>query len=169
MMKFFMLLFFSCVQIFAFNAEYKSFSSDFTQNIRSINSNIIYKGKFVLTQNEAFWSYEKPNNKQIFINAKEVVILEPDLEQVTYSSLKDIPNLSQIFKKAKQISSTQYQAKYQQTTYDIRLENDEIKSIAYKDDLDNEVLIILHNQKRDIPIDKSLFKPKIPAHYDILR
>lgn len=168
-MKVFVLLLFFAVQVFAFNADYTSFSSDFTQSVKSINSSINYKGKFIITKNEAFWDYQSPNKKQIFINASEVIVLEPDLEQATFTTLKDIPNLSQIFKKAKQISSSSYEARYQQITYHIGIENDEVKSIAYKDELDNEVLITLHNQKRDILVNKSLFKPKIPAHYDILR
>ncbi|TQR61084.1 LolA-like outer membrane lipoprotein chaperone [Campylobacter troglodytis] len=157
------------LQLFAFDLNYKSFASDFVQTVRSINSSISYEGSFVLTQNEAFWQYKKPNNKQIFIRKNEVIILEPSLEQATVSSLNELPNLSQIFKQAKKISKDHYEAKYQQIIYKIELQNEEIKSIAYKDELDNEVLILLANQKRNVAINKELFSPKIPPHYDLIR
>lgn len=168
-MRILAVLLFVCVQIFAFSAEYKSFSSDFTQRIRSMNSTINYKGNFIITQKEAFWNYKQPNKKQIFINNTQVVVLEPDLAQATYSKLDDTPNLTQIFKQAKKISATKYEAKYQKITYTITLEKDEIKTIAYKDDLGNDVLITLNNQKRNTAINKALFTPKIPPNYDIVR
>lgn len=156
-------------QILAFNAEYSSFSSNFTQSIKSLNSTISYSGNFIITQNEAFWNYTSPSKKQIFINGKQVVVVEPDLQQATYSTLQDIPNLTQIFQKARKISPTQYEASYQGTKYTIRLENDEVKSIAYRDNLDNDVFITLSSQKRNQSVNKSRFTPKIPAGYDIIR
>lgn len=154
---------------FAFNAEYTSFSSDFTQSIRSLNSTISYRGNFIITQSEAFWNYTSPSKKQIFINNKQVVVVEPELKQATYSTLHDIPNLTQIFQSARKISSTHYEASYQGTKYTIKLENDEVKSIAYRDNLDNDVLITLSSQKRNAAVNKSRFTPKIPAGYDIIR
>ncbi|KGI55116.1 membrane protein, partial [Campylobacter sp. MIT 97-5078] len=62
-----------------------------------------------------------------------------------------------------------YIAKYEQITYTIKLKNDEISSISYKDDLDNKVLIELSNQKRNTLINEEIFKVKIPANFDILR
>ena len=111
-MRFLVLLLLFCGQIFAFNAEYKSFSSDFTQKIRSMNSTINYTGNFVITQKEAFWNYKSPAKKQIFINNTQVVVLEPDLAQATYSKLSDTPNLTQIFKQAKKIATDKYKTKY---------------------------------------------------------
>lgn len=168
-MRIFVFLLFSCVQIFAFNTDYKSFSSDFTQRIRSMNSTITYKGNFIITKKEAFWNYKQPNKKQIFINNTQVVVLEPDLAQATYSTLNDTPNLTQIFQQAKKVSATKYEAKYQKTDYTISLENDEVKTISYKDELGNDVLITLQNQKRNTPINKSLFNPKIPPNYDVIK
>lgn len=110
-MRFLVLLLLFCGQIFAFNAEYKSFSSDFTQKIRSMNSTINYTGNFVITQKEAFWNYKSPAKKQIFINNTQVVVLEPDLAQATYSKLSDTPNLTQIFKQAKKNRHRQIRSK----------------------------------------------------------
>ena len=156
-------------QIFAFDVNYKSFSSDFTQRVRSLNSTITYRGNFIITQKEAFWNYATPAKKQIFINGTQVVILEPELAQATYTSLSDTPNLSQIFKTAKKISATKYEAKYQKTTYTIGITNNEVKTIAYKDELDNDVLITLNNQKRNVAVNKGLFNPKIPPNFDIVK
>ncbi len=152
-----------------FNAEYKSFSSDFTQRVSSLNSAITYRGNFIITQKEAYWNYRTPAKKQIFVNGTQVVILEPELTQATYTSLSDTPNLSEIFKSAKKISPTKYEAKYQKTTYTITLANDEVKSIAYKDELGNDILITLQNQKRNVAVNKGLFNPKIPPNFDIVR
>lgn len=168
-MRFLVLLLLFCGQIFAFNAEYKSFSSDFTQKIRSMNSTINYTGNFVITQKEAFWNYKSPAKKQIFINNTQVVVLEPDLAQATYSKLSDTPNLTQIFKQAKKIAIDKYEAKYQKITYTITIVGNEVKSIAYKDELDNDVIITLQNQRRNVPINKAIFTPKIPPNFDIVR
>ncbi|NDJ27453.1 outer membrane lipoprotein chaperone LolA [Campylobacter sp. MIT 12-8780] len=153
----------------AFDINYKNFSSDFVQSVENAHSKIDYKGSFIITQTKAFWDYKEPNNKQIFINNQELVILEPDLEQAIISTLDKVPNLSEIFKSAKRQDGQTYIAKYEQITYTIKLKNDEISSISYKDDLDNKVLIELSNQKRDTLINEEIFKVKIPANFDILR
>lgn len=168
MKKMIILALFACFA-FGFDTNFKTFSSDFVQSVSNAQSKIDYTGSFVLTQDKAFWDYKTPNNKQIYIKNKDIIILEPDLEQAILSKLDQIPNLSEIFKNAKKQDESTYSAKYQQILYTIKLENGEISSISYKDDLDNSVTIKLFHQKRDFALDESVFEAKIPSHYDILK
>ncbi|WP_297193469.1 LolA-like outer membrane lipoprotein chaperone [uncultured Campylobacter sp.] len=168
-MKNFFLLAILALNLFAFDTNFKTFKSDFTQTVKSINSSINYEGYFVLTPSKAFWSYERPTNKQIYINNKDVTIIENDLEQVIYTSLDKIPNLSIIFKNAKKKSDTEYETQYDGILYKIILQNDEIKQVSYKDDFDNTVIIELKNQQRNISLNNDIFKARIPSNYDVLK
>ncbi|MCH5336784.1 MAG: outer membrane lipoprotein chaperone LolA, partial [Campylobacter sp.] len=146
-----------------------NFSSDFTQNVSSKNSKITYSGHFVLTQDKAFWSYEKPAKKEIYINKNQITIVEHDLEQVIFSSLDKIPNLNEIFKLAKKIAPNELEAKYENVKYKIFLENNEVKSISYQDEFENDILITLFKQKKNTSINEAIFTPKIPKNYDLVR
>ncbi|WP_185900182.1 LolA-like outer membrane lipoprotein chaperone [Campylobacter sp. MIT 99-7217] len=168
-MKFLGFLLFFCVSLWGFEADYKSFSSDFTQIVSNKNSKISYKGKLIITQNKAFWSYEEPTQKQIYIKNQNITIVEPDLEQVILTKLEKVPNLTQIFKNAKQNKQGLYEANYEGVRYIVKLENDEVQSISYQDDLENEVSIILSKQKRNFAVDENIFEAKYPKSYDILR
>ncbi|TEY03503.1 LolA-like outer membrane lipoprotein chaperone [Campylobacter sp. US33a] len=156
------------VKILAFDPKFKTFSSDFLQRVDSKSNSIEYKGNFILTQNQAFWNYTYPSNKQIYIQNNEIIIIEHDLEQAIFAKLQTLPNLSKIFKQATKIDTNLYEAKYQNITYKITLENDEIKSISYQDELENIITIVLNNVKRDEIIDKQIFEAKIPPHYDTI-
>lgn len=168
-MRIFLLFFLAFFPLFAFETQFKTFKSEFTQLVSSMNSKITYKGSFYLTPNEAFWSYESPANKQIYIKNKEVVIVEEDLEQVIISKLNKIPNLSTIFKNAKKKSENKYETVYDGVLYDISLENGEVNTVTYKDEFDNVVTISLFNQERNIPLNSNIFNAKFPPHYDVVR
>ncbi|QOR01685.1 MULTISPECIES: LolA-like outer membrane lipoprotein chaperone [unclassified Campylobacter] len=168
-MRIFLSLFFLLYNSFAFDINFQNFSSDFEQKVTSNNATLNYKGNFIITQNKAFWNYTQPNQKQIYINHKEVVIIEPELEQVIYTHLQNLPNLQEIFKQAKQISKEKYEAKYENITYFIQLKNDKLNDISYKDELENSVSIHFFNQKFDQKINDEVFLPKIPSHFDIIQ
>ncbi len=154
------------VKLFCLDLNFTNFSSDFIQTVSSKDSKINYSGHFVLTQDKAFWSYEKPTKKEIYIDKNQVIIVEHDLEQVIFTSLDKIPKLSEIFKSAKQIGAKELEARYENTVYKIFLENDEIKSIQYKDAFENEISIAFLKQSKNTRIDESIFTPKIPKNYD---
>lgn len=168
-MKFVILSFIFMVQVFALDLNFTSFSSDFTQEVVSKDSKLTYKGNFIITQDQAFWSYQSPTQKEIYIDKKDIVIIEHDLEQVIFSKLENIPNLNEIFKNAKQTQKGQYKARYENIDYFLKLENDEIKSVSYKDDFDNEVAIYFFKQVKNTKIDPKIFIPQIPSHYDKMR
>lgn len=167
-MKILLSLCFFLSSVFALDLNFKNFSSDFTQSIKSKNSLITYKGHFILEQDKAFWSYDSPTKKEIYINKNQVIIVEHDLEQVIFSKLDNTPNLNEIFKNAKKLDENKLQAKYKNITYLINLENDEVKNISYKDEFDNIVNIELYEQKRNLNIDENIFKAKYPKTYDLI-
>ncbi|AJC87433.1 LolA-like outer membrane lipoprotein chaperone [Campylobacter insulaenigrae] len=167
-MKYLFVLIFIFSQLLAFDINFKNFSSDFIQKVYNNNSSIEYKGNFIISQNKAFWNYIYPNSKQIYINQHEITIIEPQLEQVIFTKIQNLPNLQQIFKKAKKITEETYEANYENVKYKINFKNNKISNISYTDELQNSVAIYLFNQKIDEKIDEKKFIPKIPNHYDIV-
>ncbi|EAL3922201.1 LolA-like outer membrane lipoprotein chaperone [Campylobacter upsaliensis] len=168
-MKFFILLSLIYGFVFAYDLNYENYTSKFTQSVSSKNSQFDYKGHFVLEKDRAFWSYESPSKKEIYINKNEIVIVEHDLEQVSFARLEKIPNLNAIFKQAKEITPNKLKANYENVDYFITLFNDEVKSIQYTDEFENKVLITLHKPQKNTKINSQIFKPKFPQNYDILR
>lgn len=156
-------------QIFALELDFNTFSSDFTQIVKSKNSTLSYSGHFILDKNQAYWSYELPSKKEIYINKNQITLVEHDLEQVVFSKLDNIPNLSEIFKKASPKSKDEFIAKYENINYTIKLYENTIQSIAYKDEFENDVVIKLDNQVKNPKIDPKIFKAHIPQNYDIVR
>ncbi len=168
-MRILLFLVFFVAELLSLDLNFTNFSSEFTQSVSSKDSKIDYSGRFVLTQNKAFWSYEKPSKKEIFIQNNEIIIVEHDLEQVVFSKLDKIPNLNEIFKRAKKINDNKLEAKYEGINYQIYLEKDEVKSISYKDEFENSVLITLFNQRKNTKIDENIFTPNFPKNYDLVR
>ncbi|AJC86034.1 LolA-like outer membrane lipoprotein chaperone [Campylobacter sp. RM16704] len=168
-MKYFIFFILFSINIFAFNINFENFSSDFEQKVSNNSLSLSYKGNFIITKNKAFWNYIKPNNKQIYINNKEIVIIEHELEQAIYTQLQNLPNLQEIFKQAKKTSQENYEARYENIIYNIKIENDKLENISYKDELENSIVIYFYNQKFNQNINNEIFIPKIPSHYDIIQ
>ena len=55
------------------------------------------------------------------------------------------------------------------TKYIIIIENNILKSVSYKDELDNKVLILFTNFQRDIFINDGVFSFTIPKNYDVIK
>ncbi|EGK8030314.1 hypothetical protein IO397_001033, partial [Campylobacter lari] len=55
-MRYFIFLMLFVCSIFAFDINFKNFSSDFEQKVQGNNSSLSYKGNFIITQNKAFWN-----------------------------------------------------------------------------------------------------------------
>lgn len=147
-----------------------SIDTKFTQTITSEeNDKIKYSGKFYANQSKAVWIYQTPIQKQIYLNKDEIIIIEPKLEQATITSLKDIPDITEILQNAKKSSEDEYIAKFDENIYKIKVKNQIPTSISYKDKLDNNISLELYQTKTNIILDDILFKPKIPKEYDIIR
>jgi len=153
-------------------ANLKTISSSFTQLITNSSHNTIkYYGKmFAKKQNNlALWVYKSPVEKKIYYRDGNIVILEPDLEQVTFAKLNKVPNIITILKTAKKISKNKLVAKFNKTTYTITVSGDKVQRISYRDEMQNNVSIRFTNVKTNRFLSDDLFMYEIPAGYDVLK
>ncbi len=148
-----------------------TFQADFKQILKNDrNDTITYTGKLYADKNEkALWIYKTPVFKKIYYKNKQVVIIEPELEQVIISKLNKVPNILNILQKAKKIKKNLYLAKCCKNSYKIYLKNGVISKITYKDKMQNGVTIIFSNQKVNRKIPNKIFTYEIPENYDILQ
>ncbi len=169
-MKFFLLISIFLLNTYAGVLDFRTISCDFVQTITNDeNSTITYTGNFLATnQKKALWVYKTPVNKKVYFNGKKVAIFEPELEQVIITTLKNSPNITQIIKKAVKKSGNRYETTFDDTKYFINIKDGEISSINYKDKLNNRVKIALKNVERNIILDDTIFRLKIPKDFDIV-
>jgi len=150
----------------------KTISSNFTQLISNSSHNTIkYNGKMYAKKenNLALWIYTSPVEKKIYYRDGNIVILEPDLEQVTFAKLNKVPNIISILKRAKKISKNKLVATFNKTKYTITTNKNTVKKIQYKDEMQNRVTINFYNTKVNHNISDRVFIYEIPAGYDVLK
>lgn len=166
MKKIFFIMFFINF-VFANELDFDILSSNFTQSVTSDKKTITYNGNFTITKNKAFWHYSTPTKKDIYITDGKVIIIEPELEQVIYTNLKDTPDLHSILGRAKFINN-HYETNYDGIKYYIFTKNNMPYQIQYNDKIDNKVVLTFLNPKKDSSVQQSKFIPKIPKNYDII-
>ena len=149
----------------------KTFQADFTQTItKESTQTISYEGKvFIKNNNRVLWKYTTPIEKNVFLLNDIVVIDEPELEQVIYTKLQEQLNILNILKDSKKISENIYESFIYNRKYKIIVDNNIIKKVSYKDELDNIIVIQFTNiiQNENIPEDFFRFIP--PDYYDIIK
>lgn len=147
-----------------------SFEADFIQTVTNDKGNSLkYKGHVkAMKPQYALWTYSEPSQKFIYIAKNRATIIEPELEQVIVRSLGSSIDFFNIIKQAKKINSNTYIAKFQSINYTIKIENSYLKSIEYKDELDNSISIIFIQQAENLKMNKEDFFPTIPQEYDII-
>jgi outer membrane lipoprotein carrier protein len=157
--------------LFASPQDINSFSSPFEQRIVDEHGKVItYRGElWAAKPQNALWSYQKPVQKSVYINAKRLVILEPQLEQATIRSLGDEIDFFEIIKKSKKIDNDHYTATVNGQTYAINFKNNLLSTIQYTDSYDNKVTIQFLKPSHNATIPASRFQPTIPAGYDVLK
>lgn len=150
--------------------EFSTIKSDFIQTITNDqNTSIVYKGTFYATKDaKALWIYDTPVEKKIYFNNNKVTIIEPMIDQVIITTLKNSPNITAILQSAKKIDENMFEAMYEGITYTVFLAKLSIEKIQYNDQLDNNISIILENQATDIFLDDLLFEANIPKSFDII-
>ncbi|HIP13306.1 MAG TPA: cell envelope biogenesis protein LolA [Arcobacter sp.] len=170
-MKVLSILLFTFSIIYSDIINLKSYSSMFTQTItNSSNSKIIYNGNLYIDNNSnILWRYTKPIRKDVYINDLNVMIVEPELEQVITSKISEELNLFNILNSSKKIDNQTYQNKVNNIKYTIIVKNKILTTIKYTDEIDNKVNISFTNTSNDIQLDESLFTFDIPKYYDIIR
>ena len=157
--------------LFASPQDINSFSSPFEQRIVDEHGKVItYRGELWASKPQnALWSYQKPIQKSVYINAKRLVIVEPQLEQATIRSLGDEIDFLEIIKKAKKIDNDHYKATVNGETYAINFNNNLLSTIQYTDSYENKVTIQFLKPLHNSAIPASRFQPTIPADYDVIK
>ncbi len=150
-----------------------SFSSNFTQKITSSKKKVIkYSGSILLNSSgELKWSYKEPTKKEVCSTGQEVIVVDHDLEQVSFHMLNKSLDLTEVLKKARYHKGNLYIATYQDRHYTFSIDkNGRIDQIAFKDELDNVVNIHfqnMHYQKK--PNSSKKMQCPYPKDYDIIR
>ncbi|MBE0514698.1 LolA-like outer membrane lipoprotein chaperone [Sulfurimonas sp.] len=170
-MKKLLLATFISVQLFASLQELTSFEADFSQSITDEKEKVLtYHGRIVaLKPQNARWSYIEPIKKDVFINDFQVTIVEPEIEQVIIKRIESNFDFFKIVSSAKKIDQNTYVAFYRETKFTIVKNGDFIESISYLDEFENRVKITFENQKQNHTIKKSIFIPKYPIEFDIIK
>jgi len=165
-------MFVICSSLSANNIEdIKTFEANFSQIItNSSNKKIIYSGKIYMQEpSKLVWKYQTPIIKNVYMDKDFAIIDEPELEQAIFTSLKKEINIVTLLKNAKQIKENLYEASMYETKYKIALKNRRIKTINYKDELENKIEIVFTNILQNHDINESIFKFIPPFDYDIIR
>jgi outer membrane lipoprotein carrier protein len=169
--RFYPIFFLLSTLLIASPKEMSSFSSSFEQRIVDEHGKtILYKGNLWATKPQnALWNYQTPIQKSVFINGKELTIIEPALEQVTLKTLSGEIDFLEILRKAKRVDNDHYTTTLNGITYSILFKNDILSVINYSDSYDNHVTIKFLNPTTNEAIESKRFKPIIPSDFDVIR
>lgn len=149
----------------------QSFEADFTQSITNDkNTTLTYTGHVKASKPQlALWQYKTPVEKTIYITNTRATVVEPELEQVYLQKINATFDFFRVLKHAKKIAKNTFSAKFQDTQYTLKMLNNTLFSISYRDELDNSVLILFKNQHNNKVYKKKEFEAKIPLDYDIIQ
>ena len=170
-MRIFLLLMSFVFILFASPKDIQTFNSKFVQTVTDSNGKKIqYQGNLLASKpHYAFWMYQKPIQKNVYIVGQKITIIEPQLEQVTIRTLDEEINLLQVFQQAKLIDQEHYSANVKGQKYLLTFKNNLLNSVEYLDTFDNKVLIKFLNPIQNESIDSGKFKPSYPSSYDVIR
>ena len=159
-----------CANLFGFADNLNTFSAHFVQTVvDDKNTTIRYSGDIKAKRPDmAMWNYVEPVRKEIYINNEDLVIIEPEIEQVILKKVGNTIAFFEMLKHAKKIDNEHYVAKYEQLNLHIRVKDDKIISINYLDELENRVTITFSNQVSNKEMEDKEFKADIPMDFDII-
>ncbi len=124
--------------------------AQFVQKITNPKKKVIrYEGRVLMDNGARFkWNYIKPTKKEVCSDGKRVIVVDHDLEQVSYYRMDKGFDLGAVLKKAKHYKDNLYTARYRGRTYTIAVDpKGRVEQIAYRDDMDNVVNIHLYKLK----------------------
>lgn len=149
----------------------KSFEAEFIQSVTDDKNKVLtYTGHVIATNEQnAIWKYIKPIRKDIYVNAFNVTIVEPEIEQVIIRKLEFSIDFFNIIKNAKKIKKDLFEAVYKESKFTITTQNELINSISYVDDFENNVKVVFDKQIQNEEVDLEVFTPNIPLEFDIIR
>jgi outer membrane lipoprotein carrier protein len=151
----------------------ENFKADFVQKVTNSNKKSIeYSGKVYFSDESLLkWEYLEPTKKEVCTDGVELVVVDHDLEQVSYYFIDQKFNFTAIVKKAELYKDNIYVAEYQEKKYTIQLDRQQrLHSIAYYDDLENMVQIVFKHivyGKGKLPVKQ--ITCRVPKTYDVIR
>jgi outer membrane lipoprotein carrier protein len=169
-MKLLIVALISAISIFANKLNFQSFQSDFIQNIKNPSGKVItYEGSIVAYNNNFIWRYTQPIQKEVYILDGNVIINEPELEQIIYTTTNTQLNLNNLLKDAQQIDKNNYFTFLNDTKYSFLVKDEILMSLSYLDGVDNKVNIIFKNQIKNGKIDSKIFLFDPNPNFDIIK
>ena len=171
MTKFFIFIFTPLIILANPFENITTFEADFTQSIiNNSGKEIRYNGKiYAKKPYYIYWKYTNPIQKNVYLNKNEVVIIEPELEQVIISELQKEINILEMLKDSKKIATNHYISQLNNIEYTIFLRDNKLSRITYMDEIDNKVIIYFENSSQNNTLDSKIFKYTIPSEFDIIQ
>ncbi|KIM05747.1 MAG: hypothetical protein KU28_09615 [Sulfurovum sp. PC08-66] len=149
-----------------------SFSASFEQIVTNPKKKKLhYSGTLQFSKaNGLKWIYQKPTKKDVCSDNVRLVVVDHDLEQVSYYKLNKAIKLDKIIQNAKVLRPGVYTAHYDGKTYTLRVNKEnKITQIAYYDELENMVQIVFKNLKSNPKdITPSHLQCHTPKAYDTI-
>lgn len=147
-----------------------SISADFTQEIKSDENEgaIKYSGSLVArADSKAYWRYESPMKKEIFVDKKRIMIYEPEFEQVIVSDKVDLDFVA-ILNAVQKKGDSQWESVVNNQKFIITMQGDKPHKISYKDELDNEVVITLKRVVLNQKFGDEVFVFRMPSSAEVI-
>lgn len=160
-----------CSKILAWGEDIRSIEADFLQIIESEDGiPAQYSGKILAkAPSKVKWDYTTPLKKSIYMQEGEVLIYEPDLEQVSHSSLRDKSDFISIIKSAKLQSDGAYHAKIDNIIYKLYVDKaNKPERIEFVDNMGAKTTLKLSNVKLNKALSDKIFIFNIPKGVDIV-
>lgn len=146
------------ILLFAWGENIKTIQADFIQTTYQQNEKLTYSGKlFAKNPNLAKWIYEIPLKKEIYLNANEVIIYEPLLDQATFSKIDKKTDFFTIITSATLGKDGNYHTQIDSIDYTLVLKDNKPYQIIYKDELDNKIEITLQEVELNPSLKEDIF------------
>ncbi|RAX56704.1 hypothetical protein CCZ01_08645 [Helicobacter monodelphidis] len=163
------------IPVFGAFENLKSLEGDFIQTIvTSEGEQVSYKGYLYMKKPHFVrWNYIEPTPKELFSDGKKALIYEPLLEQVTLLNINQkMLNFSTLLSKAKKGEDGKFYANIENTEYVVSVDKKGIPMlIAYQDEFENKINIIIQNYKsnHNIPNNTFTFTPPKGVDLDVIK
>jgi outer membrane lipoprotein carrier protein len=147
--------------------------AQFFQKVTNPQKRVIqYSGKVLMDSGRRFkWSYTRPTRKEVCSDGQQVIVVDHDLEQVSFYRMEKGFDLGAVLARARHYRDNLYTAKYQGRTYTLAVDGKgRIEQIAYRDDMDNVVNIHLKKiRSLSRPPAAKRMRCPYPKEYDVIK
>jgi outer membrane lipoprotein carrier protein len=167
-----LLCYFTVFQALAFDFHtVDTYKANFSQTITNPSGKeILYSGEiFIKKPLKILWRYSEPIQKDVYLIDDRVIIIEPDLEQAIISKLDKQINILQVLQDGEKIDTNRYKAILHNRPYIYTIKENQLSSISYKDEVDNQVNIHFTHIAQNSNLSDTTFDFDIPPYFDIIR